>query len=145
MNNFLIGAKTSRDYYNHNNFSYNSVNKENSYEGFLKHKSFIFKKKSLKNSFSLSKKNKKVNKQINRLDNISIIEANNFQIIPNLKKKNLKRKINIINLRDKPEISDEKSKFNFYTMTEIRKKEKENILKKRINSIKEAASIVFSC
>ena len=148
MNNFLIGAKTSRDYYNHNNFSYNnkslsktffnSVNKENSYEGFLKHKSFIFKKKSLKNSFSLSKKNKKVNKQINRLDNISIIEANNFQIIPNLKKKNLKRKINIINLRDKPEISDEKSKFNFYTMTEIRKKEKENILKKRINSIKEA-------
>ena len=100
--------------------------------------SIIFKKKNLKNSFSISSKKKKKN-----ILKEESIESNRFQIVPklNLEKKK-KRKPMIIYLKEKPKNNDENKYFTFYTITDIKKQEKENNNEKQIiNNINKVQKI----
>ena len=94
--------------------------------------SIIFKKKNLKNSFSISAKNKKKKKNILRQESI---ESNRFQIIPKLnleKKMKKKRKPIIINLKEKPKNNEDDKYFTFYTKKDIKSQEKDNNNEKQI-------------
>ena len=136
MNTFYVGSPLSKDdLFNktnnqnlHNKYfdSYNLANRTlKTFKENLNKSELIFKKKNLKNSFSLSRKNKNKNKKIffNNTDNISIIEGNSFQIIPNLKKKNIKRKFNALLIKEKQKNAEDENEFTFYNLTDIRKKE----------------------
>ena len=154
MNNFLVGAAISRNnLYNHNQTTYNrnlhntffssfqSTDNNPSYyfEKTLNKSGFVFKKKKLRNSFSLSKKNNKSNKDNYKNSDISIIEANSFQIIPNYQEKIARKKRNLINLKVENKVSDTEKEFPFYTKKDILKKEKEK--KKEIKSFKDLQKI----
>ena len=91
--------------------------------------SIIFKKKNLKNSFSISSKNKKKNRDILKQESI---ESNRFQIIPKLNFEKKKRKPMVINLKEKPSNNDEDKFFTFYTLTDIKQQEKDDNIEKTI-------------
>ena len=113
------------------NNSFNTFNKN------LNKSHLIFKKKNLKNSFSLSRKNKKKKNIVTNIDNISIIEGINFQIIPNLKKKIIKRKTNALNIKERQKNSEDEKEFTFHNLTEIRQKEIPKIEVKFNNDIQQ--------
>ena len=139
MNNFLLGSHLSRNdlYPNksrytqtfHHTFldSLKSLNSsENSDDINMNNSALVFKKKNLKNSFSISSSIKKINKTICKQDNISMVETNSFQIIPNLKDAINKRKGNVLYLKTKPKERKDNKFFTFYTLTDIKNKEKNN-------------------
>ena len=150
MKTFYVGPPLSRDNLfnktmtNNQNLhdkyfgSYNVMNNSfNTFNKNLNKSHLIFKKKNLKNSFSLSHKNKKKKNIVTNIDNISIIEGNSFQIIPNLKKKIIKRKVNVPNIKERPKNSEDENEFTFHNLTEIRKKEMPKIEVKLNNDIQQ--------
>ena len=79
----------------------------------MNNSALVFKKKNLKNSFSISSSKKKINKTICKQDNISMVETNSFQIIPNLKDAINKRKGNVLYLKTKPKERKDNKFFTF--------------------------------
>ena len=122
-NNLIIPKKPNVNKNLHHTFlsSFKLMNNSNNSEVVNK-SSVIFKKKNLKNSFSISSKNKKKNRSIFKQESI---ESNRFQIIPKINLEIKKRKPIIINLKEKQKNNDEDNYFTFYTLTNIRKKEKD--------------------
>ena len=93
----------------------------------LNNTGFIFKKKNLKNSFSISsKKLKRINNFNTYKNNISIDKGEKFQIIPNLKTKKNNKKKNYITLREKCQTNNNMD-FRFYTLSDLKKIEDKNI------------------
>ena len=108
--------------FNHTFFnSLNSLDNSSNFDNGTFNSSFIFKKKNLKSSFSISsKKLKNDNKKENT---IFIDKRENFQIIQNIKPKIIKKKKNLLNCLTKRPILKDKLDFMFYTMNDIQKKE----------------------
>ena len=133
MNQFLVNSQLSRNSpspkntqhgrsLHHTFLSSVKLMNKSIYSDNINKTSVIFKKKNLKNSFSISSKNKKKNKTIFKQESI---ESNRFQIIPNFNIEMKKRKPLIINLKEKPKNNNEDKYFTYYTLTDIRKKQKE--------------------
>ena len=137
MNNFFIDFHLSRsDFYPnksrytqtfHHHFlhSMKSLNSSDNTDDInMNNSDFVFKKKNLKNSFSIRSSKKKINKTICKNDNISMVETNSFQIIPSLKDTIKKRKGNVLYLKTKPKKKKDNKFFTFYTLADIKKKKK---------------------
>ena len=132
LNNYINSSKYFRNDYentsdNHREFNHtffnslNSLDNSSNFDNGTFNSSFIFKKKNLKSSFSISsKKLKNDNKKENT---IFIDKRENFQIIQNIKPKIIKKKKNLLNCLTKRPILKDKLDFMFYTMTDIQKKE----------------------
>ena len=148
MNNYIINTKYIRNEshaLHHTLCNSDNLNNNSSYfnNTTLINLNYIFKKKKLKNSFSISSKRIKTLdnfiKNKNSNINISIDEGSKFQIIPNIKQVINKRKRNLINIKDKEKINADN--FMFYTITDIKNNNNQQVnnnqfnLKKLLNQI----------